>query len=140
MSLSERFQGADGSRTRLPMLAWSPPERRGEGTGVEGCVHTAASWAGLVLPAALFQDPHVGPGHTGDLRFCIHPLPVVPQTLLLGNGQLLWRLSPASLLTQRLRVTFQARAGKKEAFLLEACFFLSPSKFLGLLRAGKDWE
>lgn len=110
---------------------------------MEGCVHTAASWAGPVLPAAFFQDPHIGPGHTGNLRFCIYPLPMVPQTLLLGNGQLLWRLSPASLLTQRVKVvmvSFQAREGKKEAFLLEACFFLSPSKFLGLLRAGKDWE
>lgn len=47
------------------------------------------------------------------------------------------------MLTQQVRVgmvSFQARAGKEEAFLLEACFFLSPSKFLGLLRAGKDWE
>lgn len=38
-----------------------------------------------------------------------------------------------------MMVNFQARAGKREAFLLEA-FFFNPSKSLGMFRSQIAWE
>lgn len=148
MGLSELFQGASGSRTHQPMLAWSPPrERRGHwgggvcpcgsivgGTG-PACCHLLGSTPGAWTHRrfeVLYSPTSCGPidSYTWKWSTVLEPEPCFPVA---------WR---RPLLTQRVRVgmvSFQARAGK-EAFLLEACSFLSPSKFLGLLRPEKAWE